>query len=287
MTPASALCELLARIGASHGATVHLSETEWQAWPPAAVAAMRQAGLVLRASPATSTVCRGCEEACAMPVEVVAAGRLATSDKPPRAFIVCDKRDDTGRIPVPLADLERWRTSGQLLGNVLAALMGIERAAQPTGEGRQWALGVLQGKEHRSPVTLHAHATEGPRLLLAGHTVVVNEVLKINKSGALVLAVAELRRCIDQPKGQEAKDSESPEDRRQRLIARLAELKAAGVKNFLARVAAEEDCHKTRIQQIVSRKPKLDEKNSDVFAGALAIASQPHKSPLSKSSRRR
>jgi hypothetical protein len=149
---------------------------------------------------------------------------------------------------------------------VLAGLMGIERAAQPTGEGRQWALGVLQGKEHRSPVTLHAHATEGPRLLLAGHTVVVSEVLAINKKGELALAVAELRRCIDQPTGQEAQDSESPEDRRKRLTRWVVEAKAEGIKNFNEVVAEREGVSLSRLKQMLTKAPKPDSAPKNAFA---------------------
>ncbi|MEO6911472.1 MAG: hypothetical protein ABI158_11175, partial [Edaphobacter sp.] len=86
MTPEQALTELLGRIGANKGEAVLVSEEELCAWPDGAVRALKDAGLLSLASPASSVVCPGCEQECSMPV----TDRLVGSEKPV-LFVVCDK----------------------------------------------------------------------------------------------------------------------------------------------------------------------------------------------------
>ena len=128
LSPASVLPEVLARIGGRQGAPVHISDDELQRWPPLAVAALKSAGLLKPASPATSTVCSGCERGCFMPVEVLDS-HPANPLKLPTAFVVCDKRPDINRVAVPISQLVQWRTGGQVLGDTLAKMLDLRRGA--------------------------------------------------------------------------------------------------------------------------------------------------------------
>ena len=74
MTPQEAFAELLGRIGANKGEAVLVSEEELGAWPDGAVRALKDAGLLSLASPASSVVCPGCEQECSMPVTTVLSG---------------------------------------------------------------------------------------------------------------------------------------------------------------------------------------------------------------------
>ena len=126
MTPAEALIELLERVGAQIGATVIVSEHEASAWPGPVVEAMKLQGLLTKARPATSAVCPGCDRECVMPVNV-----LDDEVRGPDAFVVCDKRNDINRVPVPISRLEQWQASGDSIANLLARLLGLHR---PGGE---------------------------------------------------------------------------------------------------------------------------------------------------------
>lgn len=64
MTPQAALAELLERLAAQQGAAVHIGNDELNTWPAEAVAAMKSARLLVKARPASSIVCPGCEENC-------------------------------------------------------------------------------------------------------------------------------------------------------------------------------------------------------------------------------
>src|SRR5271170_870808 len=114
MTPQDALCELLARLGASKGAAVVISEEELSRWPAAAVTAMKSEKLLVKMRPATGVVCPGCERECSMPIHTRLGGSgLAAS------FVVCDKRDDINRIPIPDSMLRQWIASlGELAGSI-------------------------------------------------------------------------------------------------------------------------------------------------------------------------
>lgn len=265
------LPELLARIGGRRGAAVHISDDELQQWPAVVVTALKNAGLLKPASPATSAVCGGCERGCNMPVEMLPS-KPAIPLSPPTAFVVCDKRPDINRVAVPISQLVQWRTGGQLLGDTLAQMLDLQRGAVATNVGQHWSIGVFQGRQHRAPLVLHVDAMAGPQLVLAGHVVLVAEVLTLKKD-TLALDKTALVRLVDSPTGQEAAEGESPDERRQRLAARVAELKAQGVRDFLARAAAEEGITKSRLQQILKRQPKAKDAfgaMTDVLEGPIS-----------------
>ncbi len=73
MTPIDAVLELLGRVGASQGNPVLINEEELLQWPGAAVKAMKSQKIIVKARPATSAICPGCEENCVMPVHTLAS----------------------------------------------------------------------------------------------------------------------------------------------------------------------------------------------------------------------
>jgi hypothetical protein len=83
-------------------------------WPDGALPALIKAGLVAPTEPANTLICNGCEEACPMPVHIVPGSHA-------RAFISCDKRDDTSRVPVALEQLQQWQMSDAAVARALLA----------------------------------------------------------------------------------------------------------------------------------------------------------------------
>jgi hypothetical protein len=242
MTPQATLIELLARVGAAQGAAVLVNEEELSQWPAAAVAAMKSQKLIAKARPAASAICPGCERECVMPVHTPPT---ATGSKV--SFIVCDKRSDINRVSVPVGRLEQWQTTCDLIAGLLAHLLGVDDQEHTVAEGNQWHIGVLRGRKHRSRVTLLA----GDRLTLslAGHTLPLTDVLAVEKN---VIAVSKgaLTRLVDKPADKAA--TEPPEQRRERLRARVREERARGTKAFLKRVAEEEGISVSRLKQLTA-----------------------------------
>ena len=246
MTPLEALQGLLARVGASQGTAVLVSEEELGCWPVATVQAMKSHNLLVKARPAASVVCPGCEQECTMPVHTLPAGtRRATS------FIVCDKRSDINRVAVPISRLEQWQSSSAAIADLLAGLLGLRRPdAGDTCTGR-WEVGVLKGAKGSSHLVLLAEG--GLTLKLAGHSIMLSEILTLENKG-LKLDKQTLIRLVDRPVAG-AGDTESAEQRRVRLRKDVQAEKAKGNKAFLKTVSEAEGISVPRLKQLLATKP--------------------------------
>lgn len=243
MTENGLLEYIFDRLGRADAAEEIFGADEAADWPAGALDTLTKAGLLRRAQPTQVIECTGCEENCIMPVHVFPA----EDNRPARAFISCDKRDDVGRVPVDMRRLEQWQTTGGLIADALAQLLGFSQTVHKAVDGKQWNIGVLKGTTHKSLVTLLAK--DNLNLSLAGHTIPLIEVLTI-KENVLTLDKGELIRLVNKPAG----NNETPEERRKRLKARVHEEKAKGTKAFLQLVADEEGISVSRLKQLTSDK---------------------------------
>jgi len=245
MTSNRLLIELLERISTRSGAAVFVSDHELREWPGAAVAAMKAQGVLTKARPATSTVCPGCEQECVMPVHVIHA-----KARKPDAFIVCDKRSDINRVPVPVDRLERWQATGESLAALLAKLLRLHRSEGNSGEATRWEVGTLKGVKHSSHLVLVADGSL--TLSLAGHSIPLADVLTL-AGRTFKVDRRTLTRFVDRPVAG-AGDEESAAQRRERLKKRVRVLKAQGVKAFLKTIAEEEGISIPRVKQLLQGK---------------------------------
>jgi hypothetical protein len=117
-------------------------------WPSGALEALVRAGLLGQASHATSVVCDGCEEACLSEVEF-ADGEDGT---PLRAYVVCERREDIGRVQVPLERLRRWAVDLGGLAAVIAQNLGAIGRVEELLVGRLWWLGCATFRAGRMDV---------------------------------------------------------------------------------------------------------------------------------------
>jgi hypothetical protein len=246
MKEADVLPALLGRLAAS-GNSALFSDQELAEWPPSALNQIKAAGLLTHAAPAASVTCPGCEEECAMPVEVatLTSGTL-------RAFVICDKRDDTGHVTVPLALLEQWQCSLQQLAEVLAKLLQMRRGTDDSNVLRA-DIGVLKGAQNSAHVLLVLDRTLV--LEISGHRLALADVLELG-AGGLSIERRALLRCVDKPVAS-AGDAESAEHRRDRLKARVRAENAKGTKAFLKVVAEEEGISVSRLKQLVKEETEL------------------------------
>lgn len=242
MMPEDAITELLNRVAALQGATALINADELAQWRGEAVTAMKTQQLITRARPASSAVCPGCERECVMPVHV-----LTDKAREPAAFIVCDKRDDINRVPVPVARLEQWQASGDSIADLLAGLLDLQRPSMGSSSVGRWEIGVFRGAKHASHLVLMAG--EKLTLTLAGHSIALTDVLAMD-GDTFKVDKRRLTRLVDDPVAG-AGDVESAEQRRERIRKRVDELKAKGVKAFLKTVAVEEGLSISRIKQLV------------------------------------
>lgn len=138
------LSELLALLAVSSEEQVLIGTDVAGSADAEALEVLRDTGLLSDAEPAKGTICDGCERACPMEVEFV-----ARADGQPVAFIVCDKREDIGRVPVEPILLRQWQLSFAQIATVLSRLLNTDRKPQRYHETWMWSLGAVRQGEYR------------------------------------------------------------------------------------------------------------------------------------------
>ena len=264
LTASEALAELLARLGAAPGRAVAFSADELQHWPGDAVVALKAHGALRPGKPGDTAVCPGCERACVMPVQ-----QRQRAGWPAATFVVCDKRDDIGRVPLEPAHLERWRVDGQTLGDALAVLLGAGACHPVPGAQFVFRLGVVAGVADKAPVQLRLDDQRRALLDVAGHGVELAAVLAF-QGGRLVLDTRHLGRCADAPAGGAPLAAETPAQRTARLQARKAVLQQQGVKAFLPMLAGEEGVSVSMVKRILGRVQEVAAPTLPAWAAAVA-----------------
>ena len=149
MTPQAALIELLGRVGARNGAATLVSTEELNQWPAAAVAAMKTQNLLLKARPAKSVVCPGCEQECSMPVHTP-----PRANAPATSFVVCDKRSDINRVAISSARLALWRCDTKAVCGFIAASLGLAQTTVQPAEDGLLPIGMARGNKRSQMLCL-------------------------------------------------------------------------------------------------------------------------------------
>jgi len=149
MTPEATLIELLGRVSARLGESVTVSTEELNQWPAAAVSVLKSQGLLLKARPAKSVICDGCEQDCSMPVQTV-----TRANGPATSFVVCDKRSDINRVHVPAARLALWRCDAQAVCGFVASSLGLQPSTVQASEAGLLPIGIARGNKRTQMLCL-------------------------------------------------------------------------------------------------------------------------------------
>lgn len=189
MTPLETILELLARVGASQGVAVLVNETELDSWPLAAVNEMKSDKLLVRAQPAMSVICPGCEEQCTMQVHTVPAGTGKAA-----SFVVCDKRDDINRVEVSAGRLRQWCCDAEAVGAFVSKSLGLRSESQRKAGAGLWELGVTMGRKRSQMVCLRTNGTLD--LAVGEYTVPVAELVRFGPESYSVDCEA-IRQLVD------------------------------------------------------------------------------------------
>jgi len=165
------------------------------------------------------------------------------------SFVVCDKPEDLGRVPVLAERLTQWQATGTAIAEMLAGKLGLRRPdAGNTSVGR-WEVGLFRGAKHSSHLVLLADGRL--TLTLAGHSIALADVLALEGKG-FKLDKRALIRLVDKPVAG-AGDQESAALRRARLKKRVQAEKNKGTKAFLKTVAEEENISVQRLKQLLGK----------------------------------
>ncbi len=189
MTPEAALIELLGRVGARLGESVTVSTEELIQWPTEAVAALKLQGVLLKARPAKSVVCPGCEQDCNMPVHTLTRANAFAS-----SFVVCDKRSDTNRVPVPAALLALWRCDAQAVCGFIAASLGLQQTTVQPSEAGLLPIGMARGNKRTQMLCLRVRGHLA--LVVGADAMPLADVIGF-ENGGFTLNHAVIRQMVD------------------------------------------------------------------------------------------
>ncbi len=189
MTSQTALVALLMRMDAQGGAAVLVNGEELAQWPPKAVAAMKLQKLLIKARPAISADCHGCERACVMPVHTVARpGGVAVS------FVVCDKRSDTNRVVIPNERLLQWRCDADAICGFVATSLGLRLSDQQAADAGVQPIGMARGDKRAQMLALRL---QGGLALVAGSQAIPLADMVDFLDGIFVVDAAMVRQMVD------------------------------------------------------------------------------------------
>lgn len=99
---------------------------------------MKTQRLIVKTRPASSAICPGCESNCIMSVHT----RPATTGKP-SSFIVCDKRSDINRVPVPPGRIVQWQSNADLVCAFVASSLGLRGPQKKTDSAARREIGIV------------------------------------------------------------------------------------------------------------------------------------------------
>lgn len=190
MTPQTVLVELLERLGAGADKAVLIDEDELIGWPNEAVAALKTQKLLIKAKPATSAICPGCERECIMPVHIIPA----KENLPVRAFISCDKRSDISRITVSLEKLNQWQCTIEFVCKFIANRLELRQSNQHPDNPNLINIGIVKGNKRSQMLCLEA---DGVLSLVSGNSrLPLTELIEYH-DGAYSLDDATIRQLVD------------------------------------------------------------------------------------------
>ncbi|MCE1177372.1 MAG: hypothetical protein LWW76_09695 [Burkholderiales bacterium] len=223
----------------SHEERVEVPDDVW--------ATMAQLKIVQQVQYAKSIICDGCEENCVRPVVIY----QANAKSPARAFIVCDVREDGGRVNVEFERLNQWLMSKRQLAEMVRELLG-NSTQSVAKDVALWRLGMVDGGKHKSQVSLKFDSDV--MVLAGGHKVPLMELLSFEKD-ALKIDLKKIKKMVNESTGF-SDDVESTKARNARMLKRKNELKSQKVRNFNQQIANEENLSLATVKNAISSAEK-------------------------------
>jgi hypothetical protein len=73
------------------------------------------------------------------------------------SFIVCNKRNDTNRIPITPTHLTQWRCSPDTICSFIANSLELRRSKSQANHTNQWKIGIAKGDKRMQMLCLQAN----------------------------------------------------------------------------------------------------------------------------------
>ncbi|TXI38903.1 MAG: hypothetical protein E6Q59_05830 [Nitrosomonas sp.] len=173
--PLQIILERLACTDAAKSA--FFSWDEVKGWPPGVLDELVAISLLQPMQPVNVIECDGCEENCIMPVTIYPV----QEDKPGKAFITCDKRDDIGRVPVDFRRMQQWQSDTNAVCKFIADSLGLHRSTKREASNNLCEIGIAAGNKRRQMLCLQVN---GVLHLVAGNNKIpLSELVEYDDNG--------------------------------------------------------------------------------------------------------
>ena len=242
MTVNESLSRLLALLNFKGGEVLTLDADDVSDFPKEHFELFVKHGILQTIADTRHVVCDGCDERCDRPVQIYRANHTS----PVRAFVLCELRDDVGRVNVDFERLLQWQMSARQVAEMLRDLLGHSTQSVVKDAGL-WRLGVVDGGTHKAPVFLQFD--HDALILAGGHKVTLMELLSIGKD-TLKIDLKKIKKMVNEPTGF-SDDVESTQARNARMLKRKNELKNQGVRNFIQKICKEENLSATAVKDSI------------------------------------
>jgi len=112
-----------------------------------------------------------------MPVTVYPA----LDDKPGKAFITCDKRDDIGRVPVDFRRMEQWQSNTNAVCKFIADSLGLHRSTKVVASNNLCEIGIAAGNKRRQMLCLQVNSAL--HLVAGNNKIPLSELVEYDDNG--------------------------------------------------------------------------------------------------------
>jgi hypothetical protein len=200
MTLEDVVRELVQCLGSDGDTT--LTWEQVRAWPKGAVDVVQEAGWIKPTCLGEMVECPGCEENCFMPVHVFPA----QNGQPMRAFVACDKRNDIGKVKIPLARLQQWRLTQGHLVQWIANVLSLRFSGKRLDGGNLLELGMVAGNKRTQMLCLRPDADLA--LVAGSSSIPLAEAIRFS-DGRYTLDADMIRHLVDASTTRDARYSPS------------------------------------------------------------------------------
>lgn len=106
-----------------------------------------------------------------MPVHVLPA----RNQRPARAYVGCDRRDDMGRVKIAMSRLRQWQITAAQVARWVSGALGLKGNPERDQASGVFTLGNLQGKKRVG--SLKFDTVDSVSLKVSGHSLALAEVV--------------------------------------------------------------------------------------------------------------
>lgn len=149
-----------------------------------------------------------------MPVHTV-----TRANAPAASFVVCDKRSDINRVPIPATMLAQWRCDAKAVCGFVAECLGLQQTTVLPSEDGLLPIGMARGNKRTQMLCLRLHGHLA--LVVGADAMLLADVIGF-ENGGFTLGHAVIHQMVDAATTADPRHTPSTAKREARKIDTLA-----------------------------------------------------------------